>query len=97
MAEKRLRDHAGKYLVYTDGSKEFGFGVILPSHTIQKRIRDECTVFNAELIAIREVIRVAPTQTTGRICIAPDSLRGADTKFSNKFFRTDTINRKIPP
>lgn len=76
-AELKLLEHAGDFIVFTDGSKDgqgTGYGVVFPTHTIQTRVRDECTVFQAELMAIRTAIQTAPELTGDRIHIVTDSL-----------------------
>lgn len=72
-----LAEHAGEYFVYTDGSRDdehTGYAVVFPSHSIKVRLHDECSIYQAELLAIRAAIRIAPNLTDGRICVVSDSL-----------------------
>ena len=69
-------EHCGSYCIFTDGSKTeegVGYTCISDSETIASRLPNEASIFTAELVAIREALKICSEREECSFTVCSDS------------------------
>lgn len=76
LANHKIQALSHSNIFYTDGSKRddiTGYAVVHEGEVVQERIQNHCSVFDAELLAIRKAVRIAQVKDGDSVIIS-DSL-----------------------